>query len=97
MGKFRKKPVVIEAVQLLDSKESVNEAIIFIHGEAEVSTEWLKGAYYDDINMQGFLGIQTLEGNMKASFGDWIIKGVAGEFYPCKPEIFERTYELVEE
>ena len=93
MAKFRKKPVVIEAVQMLDNKESVNEAIVFIHGEAEVSTEWLKGAYYDDISSQGYLGITTLEGEMKAGFGDWIIKGVNGEFYPCKPDIFEKTYE----
>jgi len=95
MGFYRKKPVVIEAVQLLDNKDSVNEAIIFIHGESEVSTEWLKGAYYEDINMQGYLGIQTLEGTMKASFGDWIIKGVSGEFYPCKPDIFHKTYETI--
>ena len=41
--------------------------------------------------------INTLEGRMTAQVGDWIIKGVAGEFYPCKPDIFEATYEAVEE
>ena len=41
--------------------------------------------------------IKTLEGNMKAENNDWIIKGVNGEFYPCKPDIFEKTYELVTE
>ncbi len=41
--------------------------------------------------------IQTLEGKMNAGYGDWIIKGVKGEFYPCKPDIFDATYEAVEE
>ena len=44
----------------------------------------------------GRVGISTLEGVMTATIGDWIIKGVQGEFYPCKPDIFEKTYELVE-
>lgn len=47
-------------------------------------------------NNDGTLTIVTLEGNMKASIGDFIIKGIAGEFYPCKPDIFEVTYEKVE-
>ena len=44
---------------------------------------------------QGYIEIETLEGYMKASFGDYIIKGIKGEFYPCKPDIFEATYEEV--
>ena len=44
---------------------------------------------------QGYIEIETLEGIMKASFGDYIIKGVKGEFYPCKPDIFQATYEEV--
>ena len=47
------------------------------------------------IKEQGYIGISTLEGYMKANFGDYIIKGVKGEFYPCKPDIFESTYEEV--
>jgi hypothetical protein len=82
MPKYRKKPVVIEAVQ------------------------W-DGTNYDEIGdwmglnatceINGAFVIPTLEGDHLARVGDWIIKGVAGEFYPCKPDIFERTYEKVEE
>lgn len=50
-----------------------------------------KGIYIDPAT--GNLMIRTLEGDMRAEYGDWIIKGVAGEFYPCKPDIFEQTYE----
>lgn len=53
-----------------------------------------KGIYIDPAN--GNLMIRTLEGDMRAEYGDWIIRGVQGEFYPCKPDIFERTYEPVE-
>jgi len=81
MPKFRKKPVVIEAVQWKVSNESYNEILAMgcptIPGEA--GTETFK--------------IPTLEGDMLASKGDYIIKGVNGEFYPCKPDIFEKTYE----
>ncbi|KKM69985.1 hypothetical protein LCGC14_1445350 [marine sediment metagenome] len=48
-------------------------------------------------NPDGTLTIPTLEGLHKANLGDWIIRGIAGELYPCKPDIFEKTYELVEE
>jgi len=75
--KFRKKPVVIEAIQLtLFNLEAVEE---FVGG--------------DLANIRGGIVIATLEGPMRANLGDWIIKGVAGEFYPCKPDIFEATYE----
>jgi hypothetical protein len=81
---FRKKPVVIEARQL--TRESGREV-----------WEWAdsKPMYDREYNIIG-LRIYTLEGNnMKADFGDWIIKGVQGEFYPCKPDIFDATYEKV--
>ena len=85
MRQYRKKPVVIEAIQLKD---------------LEIHTL---------MDLQNFIGlgndkllavsdgvmINTLEGNMKASIGDFIIKGVQGEFYPCKPNIFNLTYEKV--
>lgn len=80
--KYRKKPVVIEAVQFTTNKaECVEFCPIAVDPES------------------GFpeLVIPTLEGDMKVSFGDYIIKGVAGEFYPCKPAIFEQTYEKIEE
>lgn len=76
MRKFRKKPVVIEAVQWLGNNH--NEVTAFQGGCAE----------YEG----GKVVIQTLEGEMGADVGDWIIKGINGEFYPCKPDIFEKTY-----
>lgn len=77
--KFRKKPVIIEALQFTgDNVDFVKE---FTNYNASVCN--------------GELNIHTLEGNMVARVGDWIIKGVKGEFYPCKPDIFENTYEEV--
>lgn len=85
MSKFRKKPVVIEAIRLPERGESgqkVADLFDFINGcEWELSKDGLK--------------ITTLEGVMLASPGDWIIRGVKGEYYPCKPDIFAATYEPV--
>jgi hypothetical protein len=82
---FRKKPVVIEAVKWDGECETANKFI----GE-RYGTDW---SY--DSNKPGFaISIPTLEGNMRGEVGDWIIKGVKGEFYPCKPDIFDATYEL---
>lgn len=78
--KYRKKPVVIEAIQWNGRNEI--DISNFIGGNLEMGDE--------------SLFIQTLEGKMKASVGDYIIKGVHGEFYPCKPDIFEETYEPVQ-
>ena len=83
--KCRKKPVVIEAVQW--SGNNLNEILNFMKDK--------QPNYYED-DEQKLLTIQTLEGNMIASDGDYIIKGVKGEFYPCKSDIFEQTYEVVE-
>jgi hypothetical protein len=87
--KFRKKPVVIEAVQFGGSST-----------QAGAIKKWMEGGEYSDppIRTRDFrsLDIQTMEGVMIASPGDWIIKGVAGEFYPCKPDIFAQTYEPAE-
>jgi hypothetical protein len=85
-SRYRKLPVEIEAVQLTsenaaDAWEWVAPAVKAGQA-ADVSIDIDKG-----------LTISTLEGDMRASFGDWIIKGVRGEFYPCKPDIFEATYE----
>jgi hypothetical protein len=84
--KFRKKPVVIEAVQW-DGRNGADVAA-FCPGIAGVSVA-------DGTVVQ--LEIKTLEGTMSASIGDWVIRGVKGEFYPCKPDIFEATYERVRE
>jgi len=84
MAKFRKKPVVIEAIQF--TGENFNEIDTFTG-----SKFWIRG------EGNNFIEIQTLEGIMKASINDWIIKGINNEFYPCKPDIFEKTYEPFEE
>jgi hypothetical protein len=84
MPKFRKKPVVIEAIQFTGGSDNLSELSEFIDR---------KIAY--NANREQIL-IYTLEGNMIASLGDWIIKGVKGECYPCKPDIFEETYEPVQ-
>lgn len=80
MPKFRKKPVEIEAFQL---------------GSAMYLPDWFPKPSEEDITNDGVI-IYTLEGNHLARWGDWIIKGVKGEFYPCKPDIFLQTYDPVE-
>ena len=82
MVRYRKKPVVIEAVQW--TGDNLQELISF----------GLVGAYLLATDKQ--LQVTTLEGGHVASMGDWIIKGVKGEFYPCKPDIFKQTYDPVE-
>ena len=86
MKRYRKKPLVIEAV-LVPSKAE----------ECYVIRDHLRtrGADIDLCYNQQGMAIKTLEGTMIASCGDYIIKGVKGEFYPCKPDIFEMTYEEV--
>lgn len=88
--KFRKKPVVIEAVQFMGTPGSAVEVFdtFNIPGGKFVPRAGIRF---------GHMEIPTLEGMMMASEGDWIIRGVKGEFYPCKPDIFAATYEPVEE
>jgi len=89
--KFRKKPVEIEAIQWNGS--NLREVIDFtgLHPSAE---KWTWEQYEQVVRADG-LKIFTLEGKMNADINDFIIKGVKGEFYPCKPEIFKATYEPV--
>jgi len=96
MSKYRKKPVSIEAFRIgydpmpdwfMDSV-SKNESTLKTDNEEYVPFE------FDNTI---FAEICTLEGTMRANNGDWIIKGINGELYPCKPDIFEATYEAVEE
>lgn len=85
--KFRKKPVVIEAWQY-DGKDGLTWP------------QWLHDYRSEDLVayvLGGKIWIPTLEGMMCGEPGDWIIKGIKGEVYPCKPDIFEATYERVEE
>ena len=79
--KYKKKPVIIEAIQW--NGENLSEIDKFTQGKVK--------------NHESVLIIPTLEGDMYASIGDYIIKGVNGEFYPCKPDIFAKTYEEVTE
>lgn len=81
--RYRKKPVAIEAMQLTENN-------------IEEVGDWISD---HDINVGGtmrYVEIHTLEGVMRADIGDWVIKGVKGEFYPCKPDVFEATYEPAE-
>lgn len=88
MKKYRKKPVVIEAVEFNKNK-----------WKAEVSQGKLSESFPMVLLsvIAGFSPvIETLEGDMKVSNGDFIIKGIQGEFYPCKPDIFHESYEAIE-
>lgn len=90
MAKFRKKPVVIEAVLYGGSTSDISDI-----------REWMGTGIYNESQIKfrdlRSMRIDTLEGVMTVSPGDYIIRGVKGEFYPCKPDIFAATYELVEE
>ena len=87
--KFRKKPIVIDAIQL--TRRFADVARDFI-GEENIG-DYNDGEFAED---SCYIEIKTLEGIMTVEEYDWIIKGVKGEFYPCKPDIFEKTYERVE-
>ena len=103
MAKFIKKPIVIEAVQWKGSANGDGTSIIevynFLTGEKITGSIYAKseGEHFriDRIYNIPTLIIKTLEGEMQTSINDWIIKGVNGEYYPCKPDIFEKTYEAV--
>lgn len=87
MPHFRKRPVVIEARQFTtnnDDGSHIDSLTAWVAGQGGTAT-------HDGTDIY----LSTLEGTMKAEVGDWIIKGVQGEFYPCKPDIFDVTYEEV--
>ena len=88
--KFRKKPVVVEAWEF--TRKALGDV-----------GSWVR-RYQNDIKLVSqyggevlYIEIKTLEGTMRAELGDYIIKGVQGEFYPCKPDIFEATYDIIKE
>lgn len=98
MAYFRKKPVVIEAVQL--TEKTVRGAYEFMYGTVDITAR--NGDYWDryvESVLSRGMNVTTLEdgpdGRAKhvATIGDWIIKGVQGEFYPCRHDIFKETYE----
>ncbi|MFE9845816.1 hypothetical protein [Streptomyces goshikiensis] len=87
MTRYRKLPVEISAIQF--TRDTFRAAVRFI------PLDQFSEAGEDDQGL--FLAIRTLEGVMRATEGDWIIQGVKGEYYPCKPDVFAATYEAVEE
>jgi hypothetical protein len=95
--KFRKKPVVIEAFQMTKERRADNRDWPKWMHEAWMLDRETPGALYptEEGTRDGTLSIGTLEGQQLVSWGDWIIRGVNGELYPCKPDIFEATYEAV--
>lgn len=91
MAKYRKKPVVIEAFQY-DGDLSGKDGYYV--------PKWAVKAFEDGVikfKDAGDMYIETLEGDMQAHVGDWVIKGVKGELFPCKPDVFEMTFELIED
>ena len=90
MSQFRKKPVVIDAAQV---------DVLLWQGRHDFwkMPQWVLDGYEkgDVLFLADAIEITTLEGRMRGDRGDWIIKGVKGELYPCKPDIFDATYELV--
>lgn len=85
--KYRKKPVVVEAVKF----DSMNPKLV-AKAKHFAGKSFIEHQEHYAADVKNFY-IKTLEGEMKVSDGDYIIKGVQGEFYPCKPDIFEATYE----
>lgn len=85
MAKFRKKPVVIDAWQFDDED---------FDGRPDWLTQALRdGSVHYRSGVRPYLLVETLEGNHRGDLGDWIIRGVKGELYPCKPDIFALTYD----
>ena len=99
---YRKKPVIINAIQL--EYRNIFEVYTFVHGQPNISTTIASDKWDDYVMLVKNKGMDiiTLEDGKDnrakhvASIGDYIIKGVKGEFYPCKPDIFEMTYERVD-
>ena len=100
MGKYRKKPVVIDAVQFICGSEVPVMEFLGLTKECRKDSKRL--LYENEVaKIEIFqpevasLTLKTLEGNMRVSNGDYVIKGIHGEFYACKPDIFDKTYEKV--
>jgi hypothetical protein len=89
--RFRKKPVVVEAVQWDGTPEGATPIIDWM-----LSEDGTARYHHGDDHARPFIAIDTLEGQTAAGPGDYVIRGVQGEFYPCKPDIFEATYEPAE-
>lgn len=96
MAKYTKKPVIVEAFKYDGDLKDSDGYYYVPEWAVQANTEGI--LFYDEFQgIPGELFIKTLEGDMHASVGDYIIKGVDGELYPCKSSIFEKTYEIIEE
>lgn len=104
MGRYRKKPIVVEAFKWTGGHDQTEDPEWIVEclksGRARVCEETETISYYDNnkpvsIVLDFWLEIETLEGTMRADRGDYIIKGIKGEIYPCKPDIFVASYEIV--
>ncbi len=96
MSKYRKRPVTVEAKQWDGTEASADEIADWVNASDEPSLILVVDRRAKDGPLIS-MSIITLEGNMEVSPGDWVIRGVEGEFYPCKPGIFDKTYEEVTE
>ena len=86
--KYRRKPGIVEAIQYVDSKDGIAAVLRFCPQA---------GLYPPrSFETSPFFRIKTLEGTMEAHVGEWIVRGIKGEYYPVKPDIFQELYELVE-
>lgn len=96
--RYRKKPVEVDAIQW--NGENIQEVLDFCYSDTRwkegIESHYVHGPSIGHVPATGDLDIPTLEGTMNARPGDWIIRGVRGELYPCKPDIFEQTYDKVE-
>jgi len=95
MPTFTKRPVTIEAIQFIQGTTTKGQILEFCSGaNVGVFIGESTTVEHESTDIR-WVSIRTLEGEMHVSDGDWIIKGIQGEFYPCKPDIFEATYEEV--
>ncbi len=100
--KYKKKPVEVEAVLLEPTQKSIRKVLEFMGQSVVLNCDKANGAFDDyccQAIAEGFIRIKTLESDNEtqvALFGDYIIKGVEGECYPCKPDIFHKTYDKVD-
>lgn len=95
MGYYRKKPVVIEAMQFTGNNSTEIQLFVGKKLKCNIPPHGMQLALNDIPDEAFTVIIPTLEGDMTAHRGDWIIKGIKNEFYPCKPEIFDATYDEV--
>lgn len=103
MAKFRKKPVEVEAIQFVEVSRTYRKCGTAVeYNSSQIATFMNQSLNVRTVPEEGnpagrtYLEIPTLEGVMQANVGDWIIEGVNGEFYPCKPDIFAKTYDAAE-